>query len=263
MKTKSMSRFMSAVLAVMVFIAFSVPFTQIASAASKKTFYVQTKVTNVSTFDGQTSKSKTTFKYNKNGLKISSKLSNGTKKTYKRNSKGLVKSWKLTNKKGKVISSGKAKIKNGVVVSEKEYIVKKKKKTLNKTTSYAYSNGKQIRKEDVYTDGDKIITEYDSNGNIIKETEILKVVTIVSKHNLKTDEHGNVTSDVETVTEMYNGQKQTNVITTNNVYTYDKKGNVTKKVSTTTSGGKVTFSSTSTYKYKKVKVPKKFWKFFL
>lgn len=37
MKTKRVSRFMSVVLAVMMFIAFSAPFTQVASAASEKT----------------------------------------------------------------------------------------------------------------------------------------------------------------------------------------------------------------------------------
>jgi len=263
MKTKRVSRFMSVVLAVMMFIAFSAPFTQVASAASKKTFYVPTKVTNTYTFNGQTGKSKTTFKYNKNGLRTSVRFSSGNRTTYKRDKKGLIKSWKTTNKKGKVIASGRSKIEGGVVVSEKVYNVKGKKKTLNYTASYTYANGKVVREEDIYANGDKFITEYDNYGNIIKETYQLKIETMITTHNLKTDAQGNIISDVETVVDVFNGQKTTTVTTTNNVYTYDKKGNITKKVSTTTSGGKVTFSSTTTYKYKKVKVAKKFWNYFI
>lgn len=120
-----------------------------------------------------------------------------------------------------------------------------------------------VREEDIYANGDKFITEYDNYGNIIKETYQLKIETMITTHNLKTDAQGNIISDVETVVDVFNGQKTTTVTTTNNVYTYDKKGNITKKVSTTTSGGKVTFSSTTTYKYKKVKVAKKFWNYFI
>lgn len=85
-------------------------------------------MTNTYTFNGQTGKSKTTFKYNKNGLRTSVRFSSGNRTTYKRDEKGLIKSWKTTNKKGKVIASGRSKIEGGVVVSEKVYNVKGKRR---------------------------------------------------------------------------------------------------------------------------------------
>lgn len=53
----------------------------------------------------------------------------------------------------------------------------------------------------------------------------------------------------------------TEVITMRNKYTYDKKGNITKRVQTGESNKDCDYSyeDTTTYTYKKFKVPKKFW----
>ena len=84
---------------------------------------------------------------------------------------------------------------------------------------------------------------------------------MTTTHAIKVDDHGNVISDVQTITNVFDGNTSTEVVTTNSVYTYNKAGKIAKEVSTSTnSEGKVTSTSTTTYKYKKVKVAKKYWK---
>ena len=262
MKTKRSGRFLSVLLALMVCVVFTVPFTQVADAASKKTFYVPTKITNSYTFDGQTDTFTTTYKYNKNGLRTTAKFNDGSKTTYKRNKKGVIKSWKTTDKKGKTTASGTCKIKGSKIVSEKIYSYNGKKKTLNSTITYTFSGNTLTREESVYSDGDRFISEFDSNGNVTKDVLFMKGgSTMTTVHAIKVDDHGNVISDVQTITNVFDGNTSTDVVTTNTVYTYNKAGKITNEVSTTTnSDGKVTSTSTTAYKYKKVKAAKKYWK---
>ena len=195
-------------------------------------------------------------------MRTTAKFKDGSKTTYKRNKKGVIKSWKTTDKKGKTTASGTCKIKGSKIVSEKIYSYNGKKKTLNSTIKYTFSGNNVVHEESVYSDGDRFISEFDSNGNVIKDVLVMKDgSTMTTTHAIKVDDHGNVISDVQTITNVFDGNTSTKVVTTNSVYTYNKAGKIAKEVSTSTnSEGKVTSTSTTTYKYKKVKVAKKYWK---
>lgn len=292
---KYAKRYLSLILTFALALSIPFAFTQEASAASKtKTQYVC--VSNESSFTdpgGKTTKDKTEFTINKYGLMTSVNYGRGKTK-YTRNKRGDVIKTKFYNKKGKLESTYTYAYrynKKGLPVSEKRYIVRGGKKTLlSSATMTYYSNGKlkkSIQKQDrdkwVYEykkngiqksavinyDGDTDTYTFDKHGYPKKEVYKDKAgVTIETRaYTNKYDKYGNLKSSVCESTLTDEGVTTTSKTTTNIKNTYDSHKNVIKSVETNkeyVSGKHIsTTKNVTTFKYKKVSVPKKYWRFFV
>lgn len=292
------TRLMALMLSVFVAIGFTIPFTQTASAASKtKSFYVVTKVnTTLKNNDGSIEKGYTKYTYDKKGLvkQMYSQgiFTSGEKDVYVRNDSGMVKSTKTYNKSGKLIGTTTNTIKNGKVKTSKHYNVKNGKKTLYSTSTYTYNkkgrvtketfkttdgvsntstytyyaNGK-IKKEVLKTSSGTYTYNYDKKGRVKTAKEVITgdyAFTANSTYKYTTNKKGDITKRVCTMKITGSEGTSTDVETTTYKYTYDKKSGKPSKVvrnykSVSDNGLSYSSSSTDTYKYKKVKVAKKYW----
>jgi len=294
-------RLLAVMLSVFVAMGFMVPFTQTASAASKtKTFYVTTQTKTVyKNEDGSKETFLLKYKYNKNGLvtEAYSKgyVSDGSTTKYTRNSAGIVKTAKTYDKDGKQIEERKGTIKNGKVTKSRTYTFIDGKKKLAESSTFTYTKKGQIKKEVVthedygkstyiYTywpNGNtkkmicrssdyKYVENFDKKGNLTSTKTTYGTgeykTTTTATYKYKFNKKGYVTKEVvtEKMTDA-SGNTTKTVRTYTYKYTYNKAGYVKREESNYTSKtGDHTYKSSSvtTYKYKKVKVPKKYWKFF-
>jgi len=300
MKRTTAKRGLALMLSTVLFLTLPFLFTQEVSAASKtKTFYVVTKIQSTYTnTDGSTEKNVTTHTYDKNGM-LKSTVSKGYTPYYKivytRNSAGIVTASKTYNEKGKQTGATINKVKNGNIIKSttKQIDPKTGKKKTSPTTSYTYKKGKCVKGVTKGSDGSKSTDTYYGNG-IIKQSVYespnskyvynydkkgrLKSSTSSYTYNDQTsnskttyiyketrNKHGDPVKSVETEkTTSDDGITTTNVFTNNYKYTY-KSGRVVKVVNTyKTKFGDSTYTgkNTTAYKYKAVKVPQKYWKFF-
>ena len=267
---KHVKRYLSLALTFALVLAIPFAFTQEASAASKTTKYVTTSNTiTYKNSDGSIGSTSTTnITYFKNGLAKTITYSDGSKTVYTRNKKGYITSGTSYDKNGKLDYAYSYKYeynKKGLPVKQYEY--DQYNKLAGTYTVSFYKNGKE--KESVFTfaDGNGVNSyKYNKKGDItfVKYTD--KTYSSWSNYSYKYDKKGNPTKIVRTE-EWVDGSdsgKATSVTTYK--YKYDKKKNVKQSDSTevyTSSDGKTrTSSRTVTYKYKKVKVAKKFLKFF-
>ena len=300
MKRTTVKRGLALMLSTVLFLALPFFFTQEVSAASKtKTFYVisetQTTYTNS---DGSTEKNVTKYTYGKNGL-CKSYVSKGytpySKTVFTRNSAGIVTNSKSYNEKGKLTGTVTNTVKNGRIVKSKQNEVDPKtgKKKLLSTTTTTYKKGKPVKEvmkhangakstatfnskgvitKYVYADSDSnSVSTYDKNGRIKSYTSSFTYndgTTSKSKSTYSYKEtknkHGDPVKTVETEKETRDGVTTTTVFTNTYKYTY-KSGRIVKLTNTNTiKSDNFTSSSkyTTTRKYKAVKVPQKYWKFF-
>ena len=300
MRKKYFRRIVSLVLALAVFVMFPMAFTQEAQAASKtKTFYVVTQQTTTYTnSDGSTEKNVTKYTYDKNGLRktvVSKGYMPYYKAVYTRNKAGLVTSYKSYNEDGKLTWITSYTIKNGKIVKSKDYQVDPDtgKKTLFSSTTITYKKGKPTKEVTKYSDGDTSTLTYYSNGAPKKEVSKGANGTYIYNYNKKgnmtssssnytsydgtkmkststytyrdiKNKKGDTTKFVVTEKRTENGKTKKIVNTSTYQYTY-KSGRMAKVVTTTKSKGgdyEYTNKTTTTYKYKAVKVAKKYWKYF-
>lgn len=287
MKNRFVKKYLALLLSFAVFALMPAAFTQEASAASKKTYYVTTKVTTQTQSSEGTKVNTYKYSYFKNGLQ--KKIDYGTdgKVVHKRNSKGYISKSTYYTAAGAVqsIYTYKYKYNNkGLATSEKCYYQKTGgAKVLNYSTFMSYhSNGRVKRSITVYSDGTKSDLLYYSSGKYKKYVytdENGRITTtkydkygseksyygsgVSELHTtLKHDKKGNITKDVYTTT--YDGYTTKTIAVTK--YKYDKHKNIRKAVTTTTrtepDGSVSTSVYTYTAKYKAVKVAKKYQHFF-
>lgn len=266
---KHMKRYLA--LAITFALIIAVPFTaftQEASAASKKTKYVVTSQTRTRTDENGKPVTETVkYQYDKNGLSKAVIYQDGDKRTYTRNKKGYVTTTKYYDTKGQLDSVTNYTYKydkKGNAVQQTVINVNGGVKTVEGTYKMTnYKNGK-VKKE-VYTSADGSIsstTTYNKKGDwtgwINKGTNYL----YVDKFTYKYDKKNNPVKCVDTYTMQESGETSSSAITTTYKYKYDKHKNITTAVITRIYSDGSTDTETLTYKYKKVKVPKKFLKFF-
>ena len=286
MKNRIAKKYLALLLSFAVFALIPVAFTQEANAASKKTYYVTTKVTTQTQSSDGTKVNTYKYSYFKNGLQ--KKNDNGTKKAiHKRNSKGYITKTTFYNSSGAVTGTYTYKYKynnKGHATSEKCYYqASGAAKNLYYSTFMSYhSNGRVKRSITVYSNGTKADLLYYSSGKYkkyvytdengrITTTKYDKYGSEKSYYSsavselhttLKHDKNGNITKDVYTTT--YDGYTTTTKAVTK--YKYDKHKNIKKAVTTTTRTEPDGSTSTSVYtytaKYKAVKVAKKYQHFF-
>lgn len=196
-------------------LVFTIPFafTQEASAASKKKVKVYQPVQVTTSYSNGTVEI-TNYIYNENGF-CSEISDNHTKvKTlYTYNKAGLVTASMQYNDRGTLLNQCKNTIKKGKIVREEKFTVSGGKATPWITTTYKYKKGKKS-KETVVSTSSQTVSTFKANGNLKK-----KVIT-------------------------YNGR--------NNVYTYDKKGNLKSVGSNAPNSTKTKFKN----KYKNGKLVK-------
>jgi len=295
MRSKHLRRVISLVLAFAMFIIFPMAFTLEAQAASTKTFYFRTsfkQVAKYSTGDKDSYTTKST--YGKNGLIKTRTYSDGSKSVYTHDKYGYVKTEKSYDPNGKldttysyVYKYGK----NGLPKTEKQYMkIGSGKKELLGTSTYTYYANKRYKKIIYKTEDGKATSlyrkdgtqksytfkgkngystkaTYDSHGST--KTWIYTGDGYTSKENhttLKYDKKGNIIKDVYTMKTIYGGDTYKSKCTETTKYTYDKHNNITKsvtKIKNTDSSGNTTVTTyTNTYKWKAIKVAKKYWHLF-
>ncbi|MBQ6440520.1 MAG: hypothetical protein IJJ06_10480 [Mogibacterium sp.] len=279
---KALSVFLAFVVA-MVFAASST--ISVFAADKTKTVWVLTESSSKTTGLGDDRTWKDTYKYDKNGLLIEKNL-DGERTVYKRNSKGAPVSDKQYEGK-KLTGTCKYKLnKKGYVVKETNY--DKAKKVDSTYTATYWSNGNL--KKAVYNDksSEMVITEnyrkngtlksdestwkgfvdsskakYDKHGNKIKNTTVFEDGTkSETTYKLTYNKKGDVVKSVETDKSTLDGEETISKTTVTYKYTYDKAGNPTKVVEKS-SDGEDSWTTVTTYKYKKFKVAKKYWKYLL
>ena len=257
---KHVKRYLSLALTFALVFAIPFAFTQEASAASKKsskkvTVYLVKESSEVRTEDGKSSSTFTKYTYNKKGFMTKQSWS-GTdgkgKSVYKRNGKGVTTSIK-TYKGKKLIAITKNTIKKGKIVTSKYYEVKKGKKKLISQDKYIYKGKTLIR-----IDWKDFITKEKGSVNMTDNGQATNATE-------KLDDHGNVIERIETRQYPEDGVTVTETWKVTHKYSYDSAGNILRdeETSTTTySGGETsntyTSTSVSTYKYKKMKIAKKY-----
>ena len=198
--------------------------------------------------------------YNKKGFKtkyVSSNNKGGLEKVkYKYNSKGYVKSCKIYDNKGKLVGIIKVKMKNGHPYTSKEYRVKGRKKTLIYKQAFVYKGKKLVkikwRNLLTNTSGTTKVTSGSSNQK--------------GSEKAKYDRYGNLTSDSKTSKQKVSGVTVTTTYKITHQYTYDMVGNILEDVCTETTTkvpakgkkSEVVTKTVKKYKYKKVKVLRKY-----
>ena len=286
MYTKKFGKILAVMMSIMVAVVFTCSFTVEANAASKKTYYVPTKVTTVyDSNDGSKTTYVTTYSYFKNGL-LKQATGQYGKTVYKRNKEGYATSEKIYDETGKLTSEYVYKFKKKVPVSCTAYQYADGKKILDGTYNLTYKKG--VLRKSVYKQADGNYTNtttytkkgipikstrntgytnYDKNGN---QTTYYYASTDGSYKELTTytykyDKKGNPVSEIEKGTFTSGGTTDTITATTTYKYTYNKAGKITKcvasRVTTYKDGSSYKSTTTTTYKYKKIKVAKKFQKF--
>ena len=298
MSRSIVSRSLAVVMAIVVAMAFSFVPAENTYAASKKTVYRIVSSTYTAEYSkDDVEKWTSKYTYDKRGLLKKSTTNNPymgySKINYKRNKKGA-----LTNEKAykgkKLVSETKYKLnKKGLPTKETEYDHSGDITTVSsvtKNTYYGNGNLKKVvytNKEDgsTYTDyfrkngtikksvskgeSDSSTTTFDKKGYQIKQVysydiggdKVSGTRTYKNKYNKK----GNLIKQTET--DKYtssNSGKKTDVTTTTFKYKYDKHGNIVKETQKSVYDDgeyKSTSTYTSTYKYKKFKVDKKYLKF--
>lgn len=273
MKNTYIKRIVSVLMSLVLCAAFTVTTTVRADAAAgTRTYQVVTQTKNVYQTDGfKASTDVWKYSYNKSGLKTAESLNGGealSKITYKRNNKGYVTEARRYDKKGKLASRTVYKLKaNGNISTATDYSVSGKKSTKECTITYKYwSRGKvkQVTTKGAdYTYVDKYnkkgyMTSYSRTWVFGKDKSTDKCT-----YSYKYDEKGNpvrITTDATSVDE---GRTTKNKDVTIFKYTYNKNGNPTQTIRKWTNyeNGKKQDSGTitTTYKYKNVKVPEKYW----
>lgn len=193
---------------------------------------------------------------NKNGLLVSINEAN-QKTVFKRNKKGYVKGYDQYNSKGEKTRYGIFKLKSGKYASSKIHYEVGNSTPIRNTTYTYYKNN--VAKKVRMVAGDYSLTwNYDKKGNLTKHEEKSGDYILITKYKNTFNKTGKLTKQRGTISGSANG-------TTTIKNTYNKKGLLTKKVTNTVlkdSSGKIKSrgSETVTYTYKKVKVPKKYWK---
>lgn len=223
-----------------------------------------------------------------------------TKSIVKRNKKGAVKKVEYYTKKKLTELRKNTLNKKGLVTKSKFYDIKSGKKVLVSVINNAYyKNGKlkktvhESKKEPIYTytsyyrkngtlkktvsrneygggDYSQTVTTYDKKEREVKSEEIFVMgeytTTGKSTFKHKQNKHGDVTKTVkETVNVTQPGGGTTTPITTTTYkYKYDKHGNILKKKSRQVyvdGDQKLVNTNEENFKYKKMKVDKKYLKY--
>lgn len=296
MHRETVRRGLAMMLSAVVFLALPFMFTTEANAASgSKTIYVVTQMNSTyESSNGSVEKSVIKYTYNKNGLlkqQTSKGITDAYKIVYSRNKAGAVTGTKSYNSEGKLQGVTSNTIKNGNIVKSKSYNVDPAtgKKTLFSTTTRTYKKGKLTKEVTKGASGYTDTATYYSNGVIkksvfksadseyvynynkkglpttatSKSTYAGYTQTSTSTYDITTNKKGYITKEVVTTKVTANGTTTTEVNTAKNKYTF-KSGRLVKQVSTHTyKSGDYSYSSkdTTTYKYKAVKVLKKYLKY--
>ncbi len=254
-------------------LAIAVPFaafTHEADAASRKTKYVVTSCTvTAKNGNGKLVNETETYTYYKNGLQKSITDAAGSKEVYSYNRKGYVTKIRYYESKGKKpadIRTYKYKYnKKGLAVKASEY--GKNKKLLGKARLTYYKNGR--KKAQRYISADKTSVydmTFNKKGDLIFDSGKFIGESYTNSYSFKYDDKGNPTQMISTYSWQNSDGSGTVVTTESYVYTYDKNNNVKKAIVTYTDkladGSTSTYTSMYTYKYKKVKVPKKYLRIF-
>ena len=253
-------------------LAIAVPFaafTHKADAASRKTKYVVTSCTVTSkNGNGKWVKDTEKYTYYKNGHQKSITDAEG-KEVYSYNKKGYVTKIRYYESKGKKpadIRTYKYKYnKKGLAVKASEY--GKNKKLLGKARLTYYKNGR--KKAQHYISADKTSVydmTFNKKGDLIFDSGKFSSESYTDSYSFKYDDKGNPMQMISTYSWKNSDGSGTVVTTESYVYTYDKNNNVKKAIVTYTEkladGSTSTYTNIYTYKYKKVKVPRKYLKFF-
>lgn len=241
-------------LALVLVIPFAMP--QQASAASKnKTKYVPVKISIKSVRGGNTTSESINIKYNKKGFRT--KYPDGKAVL---NSKGYPKKIGPFTYKYKYN-------KKGLPVVINQYHPVDGLNGLYSVTKYTYySNGKV--KSEVRTDYDEygvFTTIFNRKGNVIKEKSWFGTSDYdITTHTLKYNKKGYVSKDTAVTTSVFEDDVFKETYVTTYKYKYGKKKTIKQAVATTKEAGTkiVKSKETYTFKYKKVKVPKKMMKAF-
>ncbi len=212
------------------------------------------------------------------------------KAVYQRNAKGAPTTIKQYLNGSVTFMTKNTVNKKGRITKSKGYNVANGKKTLAEVTNNTYwSNGKlkkavtkgqgegaytytatyrkngTIKKSVNISDYGKYTTTYNKKGRATKEVytygsddwETSGTIT----YTYKTNKKGHVTKEVSTDKSTFNGETSKTVTTTKNTYKYDSHGNITKQTTTITRKNGDNTSTTKnihTYKYKKMKIAKKY-----
>ena len=300
MKQKSLKRFASLLLSVMVFMVFSMASAMEVNAAGTKTVYVisksETVSTSTSTIDGETKTEKNTHTgkhyYNKYGLQTKS-VYNDRYTRYSRDKKGYITGYDNYDKKGNKIGATVITRKsNGDISKAKSEEYNSDGKTVySSTTTFKYWSKGVIKKRSQKGDGLNRTSYYDKKGNLTKEVLDNGDVIEYSRTFYKS---GKAKGMPKKETASYSGNDSIKKCVTNNTYdfnkkgriskqlqkstctykdgstsqstytlqyTYDKRGNTTKTIETSKNEGYSSkFVTTTTYK--KISVPKKYWHLF-
>lgn len=262
---KHVNQILSLALTLALVLAIPFAFTQEVSAASKKTKYVVSSTT--TTYSDSTAYT-TKYIYFKNGLTKSSTSSSGSKIIYARNKKGDVTSFKFISSNAGNNSYSYYKYeynKKGLPVKQYEY--DEHNKLVATISASFYKNGKT--KESVETLPESqttFIYRYNKKGDPTFMKYSSGDSSTQSSYTYIYDKKGNPIKRVQLLDATYQGEHEKETITTTYKYKYDKKKNIKKAVITEVrvmnDGKTITSSRTITYKYKKVKVAKKFLRFF-
>ena len=259
MKSKIMKRSVSALLALMVCMVFTLATTVEASAAAKPKTKSMKVLVETTYGEGEYS-SKTTYTYDNNGLRTA--INNPySKSTYKHNKKGFVterRYYEEGNKNPSFITKYSLK-KNGDAKKAKTTIYDEEtgKKVSTETTKYTYWKKGVIKKSTTTSKNAKYVSTYDKHGNLKSSKSTWKdgkkkyTSSTICKNTV--NKKGDLTKRVETY-KSSDGEKYVYTTTYKNTYS----GGKLVKVVATEKGSDGTFTRTTTYKYKTVNVPKKY-----
>ena len=246
---KYVLRYVSVLLAALVFVSFQFPFTQTAEAAGNtKSVYVITKISSSYKDYFGSGHDTTVYTYYKNGLIKTRKTEDG-KELYKRDSNGIVTSYTAYNSRGKKESYKKNIIKDGKIVESRDYYYVKGKRKLGLIVKYTYDEaGRLIHEESSGDAGPTRSTDYDAYGHVLTQITTQGDSSALVTHKLQIDKHGNITKDVLKEKRTYSGDPKTYTEKATEIsrFTYTRKGKI-KKYVYYTKGSKDRTTVTCTY----------------
>ena len=272
MKNTNVKRIASVLISLVLCMVFTLSMTVQADAVSRtKTYQVVTQEKSVYKENGGApDKNVDSCSYNKNGLRTETKRGGqmAGKTTYKRNGKGYITEVRYYNKKGKLVFREVYKRKsNGNITTATYYSVSGKKEQKQSTRTYKYWSRGKIKQISAKGKDYSNVEKFDKKGCSISYSNTSRSgkdkstdkCTSVNKY----DEKGNLVERTENWTYVDQGKTSEYKEVYTYKYTYNKKGNPSKKVCKRVMyNGKVKegySTNTITYKYKNVKVPEKYW----